>query len=342
VSALVYELQKEGHLVLGSRETFTPYDKDAVISMGASGGKGTADKTSEPETQGDTARGSENGDTGNGSTVGAQGSLGVKDLEEEVDKNTLWKRTPLGWQLGRKVFTPVFYLTPMMPVTTIQDGQAVTTYVADISQIRPDIHMPELKSGKTLTNALQVLANGFSIQTQESQQRVEQDVCSAANPSSASEAAGATPVAPGQVKMSAKLILRSLMAVMAAAAQEEQTFKALKDSTEPIPPSRYDSEENGAAPPPETFSQEVPPIEQIPLLQLQWPDRNEVNDPLVELSYQNKDFLVTDPKDPQGPTNLENRYWNRDMFRLINALTSQVTVDISKFPLPEILQLHSD
>jgi hypothetical protein len=46
--------------------------------------------------------------------------------------------------------------------------------------------------------------------------------------------------------------------------------------------------------------------------------------------------------DPNHPASAENKYWNRDMFRLINALTSQVTVDISKFPLPEILQLHSD
>jgi hypothetical protein len=30
------------------------------------------------------------------------------------------------------------------------------------------------------------------------------------------------------------------------------------------------------------------------------------------------------------------------MFRLINQLSSQVTVDISKFPLPDILQLRTE
>jgi hypothetical protein len=38
----------------------------------------------------------------------------------------------------------------------------------------------------------------------------------------------------------------------------------------------------------------------------------------------------------------EEQSWNRDVFRLISQITSQVTVDISKFPLPQILQLHSD
>jgi hypothetical protein len=49
--------------------------------------------------------------------------------------------------------------------------------------------------------------------------------------------------------------------------------------------------------------------------------------------------MVADPSQAQDPN---DEYWNRDMFRLIGSLTSQVTVDISKFPLPEILQLHSD
>ena len=57
------------------------------------------------------------------------------------------------------------------------------------------------------------------------------------------------------------------------------------------------------------------------------------------VSYRGRDYMIADPNDPASP---QNQYWNRDMFRLINALTSQVTVDISKFPIPEILQLHSD
>jgi hypothetical protein len=50
-------------------------------------------------------------------------------------------------------------------------------------------------------------------------------------------------------------------------------------------------------------------------------------------------FMVTDKGDPKTP---EEMYWNRDLFRLISQITAQVTVDISKFPLPSLLQLHTD
>ena len=48
--------------------------------------------------------------------------------------------------------------------------------------------------------------------------------------------------------------------------------------------------------------------------------------------------MVTDMGDPKTP---EEFSWNRDLFRLISQLTAQVTVDISKFPLPTLLQLHT-
>jgi hypothetical protein len=49
----------------------------------------------------------------------------------------------------------------------------------------------------------------------------------------------------------------------------------------------------------------------------------------------------TDSVDPSQYAR-ENETWNRDMFRLIDQLSSQVTVDISKFPLPDILQLRTE
>jgi hypothetical protein len=323
VSALVYELQREGHLVLGSTEAFKAYDKDAVIP-----------NVSKKSPDGDGGR---PGKADDGS--GGGGPMAAKDMEDAVDKNNIWKLTPQGWMLGHNVFTPVFYLTPMMPETTTEDGKQVTAFVADVDQIIPDIHLNELASGSALRNAMLVLANGFSIQTQESQQEIEEGVCAPPPSPSPAPAAGTTPpTATAAPKMSAKLILRSLMAVIAAAAQEEQIFDALKKSTLPLPPSQYDSLRDRNTPQ-LPFSQEVPQVEQIPLLQLQWPDRNQLKEPLVALRYADQDYLVSDPKEPSL---LDNQYWNRDMFRLINALTSQVTVDISKFPLPEILQLHSD
>ena len=57
--------------------------------------------------------------------------------------------------------------------------------------------------------------------------------------------------------------------------------------------------------------------------------------PIVQLGYRGKVYRIADEKSLFGS---ENQYWNRDVFRLVNQLSSQVTVDISKFPLTEILQ----
>ena len=58
-------------------------------------------------------------------------------------------------------------------------------------------------------------------------------------------------------------------------------------------------------------------------------------EPVIQVNYRGKNYRIADAKSPGFA---ENQYWNRDVFRLINQLTSQVTVDISKFPLTEILQ----
>jgi hypothetical protein len=325
VSALVYELQRQGHLVLGSTEAFRPFNKDAVIPL----------RKPKPPSSTDSGTGKDDSGRGNGD------GLAAKDLEDAVDKNNIWQLTPQGWVLGRKVFTPVFYLTPMTPVTTTQDGKPETIFVADVDQIIPDIHMTELSSGNALRNAMVVLKNGFSIQTQGSQQETEEQVCTTPPPATTAATSATAP----DVKMSAKLILRSLIAVMAAAAQEQKTFEQLQSSDPMIPESKYDKGLNTPGSSYSAkFSDEVPPIEQIPLLTLNWKDRTQLSDPpLVEVNYRGHEYMIADGvPDPNHPASAENKYWNRDMFRLINALTSQVTVDISKFPLPEILQLHSD
>jgi hypothetical protein len=325
VSALVYDLQRQGHLVLGGTETFKPYNKDAVIPAGQ--GKDAGPPPSDVE---NTGKRDKAGDSDGGPPA-------AKDMEAAVEKNNVWKLTPSGWVLGHNVFSPVFYLTPMTPLSTTQDGASVTTWVADTDQIKKDLRVSAVVSGPALDNAMVVLKNGFSIETQESQQEVETDVC----PSSS----GASPTVGGTPKMSAKLILRSLIAVMAGAAQEQKAFDELESVDPTIPDSKFDPSQPGTTadttdPEKNHFKGEVPRVEQIPLLTLTWKDRGQLAEsPLAEVSYRGRDYMIADPNDPASP---QNQYWNRDMFRLINALTSQVTVDISKFPIPEILQLHSD
>jgi hypothetical protein len=128
-----------------------------------------------------------------------------------------------------------------------------------------------------------------------------------------------------------------MLGMMAAAAQEQVAFDALEqhDPTIPFDDRIPQSMQEAVRP---DFRKAVPPIEQIPLLRISWDGDHQADEPLVSIHYRGGDYMLADMKNPADP---ENSYWNRDMFRLIGQLTSQVTVDISKFPLPEILQLHT-
>lgn len=60
-----------------------------------------------------------------------------------------------------------------------------------------------------------------------------------------------------------------------------------------------------------------------------------------------RESIPWERKNKYVPWRCAAAYWltklgNRDMFRLICRLSSQVTVDISKFPLPEVLQLRTE
>jgi hypothetical protein len=123
---------------------------------------------------------------------------------------------------------------------------------------------------------------------------------------------------------------------MAAAAQEEGPFEALLMDKGPIPPSV------GEPPRPDkTFLELVPEVERLPTLRISPAPGQTEDQPLTVLTYPEgkgkKTYEIADVTSNVPP---ENLYWNRDVFRLIGQLTSQVTVDISKFPLPTTLQLH--
>jgi hypothetical protein len=130
--------------------------------------------------------------------------------------------------------------------------------------------------------------------------------------------------------------MRSLIGLMAAAAQEQAPFEALVTADPAVLPSAYLTREQAAAlGPPPLFLKAVPAIEQLPVLRLTGSSANEAMTPIIQLNYRGKNYRIADENSTAGT---DNQYWNRDVFRLINQLTSQVTVDISKFPLTEILQ----
>ena len=119
--------------------------------------------------------------------------------------------------------------------------------------------------------------------------------------------------------------MRSLIGMMSASAQEQSRFEALRSNAD------YKFDES-----------RVPKNELQPIIQLVW-NEEQLTNPLVELEYLGKHYSIADlrfDRDPLGALD-EKSYWNRDAFRIIAQVASQITVDISKFPLPEILQLRS-
>ena len=284
ISAVVYELQRHGNLLIRGETNFVPYNSNSAAPK---------DK---PE---------------------------AKDIETASEKGSSWEINEKGVTvLGQKVVTPVFYLNPMKAGTD-KAGKALmlpdTETIAEF--LRGDGNVSALKQGDALANTLAVLAAGFSIE--------------------GSHAAGQeadSPCGTGPGSGTSHLVMRSLIGVMAAAAQEQVPFDGLLALNPAIPPSASVTAASDEAA--TNFREAVPPIELLPALRLRWSGQSERADaPLMELEYRGTRYMVADVRSPATP---EDQYWNRDMFRLIAELTSQVTVDISKFQVPDILQLHTN
>jgi hypothetical protein len=297
VNAIIYWLQKHGYLLLRGQNTFRPY------SLGHNSGLDTTDA------KGLSANAPKGADFVNAAQKGAVWEL----MPTEGDPNTQ------KWVLGEKIFSPNFSLYPLAG-----DGTKLGPDIKTIErEILADPEMSELREGPALHAVLSELAVGFTIEGTASQGTTTQpDACS--DPTSKKPA------------VSVHLVMRSLIGLMAAAAQEQVPYEAIEKADPLIPPSPYLTPEQVAAlGPQKPFVQEVPSIERIPLLRLTGTREDEQAEPVVQLNYRGKNYRIIDEKTSLGT---DNQYWNRDVFRLINQLTSQVTVDISKFPLTEILQ----
>lgn len=304
VSALVYDLQKSGILVLRGSNQFVPYDANSYIPI--------------------------TGDSGKPPDPAAY--MHPSDQDSAASHNDLWEpkmngSTQVGWILGHKVFSAVFYLSPIQSQT---DASGVTTYSSDIGKVREALEtdlrnnpdLSALNSGPALEMMLKVMGGGFSLEGSPNPAQAHQDVCPAG--------------------VTAHLYMRSIIELMAASAQEEIPFRELMKDDPLVPPDPQNPLDRST---PQPFRNGVPRVEQMPVLRLQWHGASTVS-PLVTVSYRDKTYSVTDAERPGAGSDEQwieaNATWNRDMFRLIEGLSSQVTVDISKFPLPEILQLHSD
>lgn len=367
VSAVVYALQKHGLLLLRGTNSFEPIDPASYIPNDTAGGgnAGTADT---------------NPGGGGGAAPSKSSSLpAAKDFNDAAAKSQEWVLEGADangkggkWVLGEKTLSPKFQLSTMVPDPDASPdavyGQSVKT-VEDMlrSDLLPnDPSLAPLAQAPELTDTLEILFSGFAIGGSATDQDTGTGPCTSRGPS-------------GHGIVTSHLVLRSLIGLMAAAAQEQAFYDELATSgKDPVVPMLKDdlvprihaglltasrtTQDN-----PEylarvkavegrtfTFSELVPSIERLPVLRLTWPA--DVKPPVahrafdakaygLSLNYKGKDYVVADV-DPESvdPAEYarENETWNRDMFRLIDELSSQVTVDISKFPLPEILQLRTE
>ncbi len=301
ISAVMYGLQRRGHLLLRGVSNFVPLDKNAGPFL-------------------DPAKDRQ--------------FVTADTVEKAAEKSSTWEQTPDGrWQIGQRVVSPRFYLAPPRgkddkPIGSPNQANGSAspsdkgsgTYDPDVDGIEQDLlqdpGLSQLKTGMALRHVLEALHNGLAIESD-------------ANQSVATE----IPCPIGTKQTSSHLVMRSLIGVMAAAAQEQRSFEALERGNPTIPILPGDTEAL-------QFRQAVPTTELQPMLRLQWRDGvgGKPTPPLTEVEYRGGVYLIADSVVPRTP---ENEFWNRDMFRLINALTSQVTVDISKFPIPDILNLRT-
>jgi hypothetical protein len=243
------------------------------------------------------------------------GPANASDAEKAAEKNFSYEKTPDGKVLiGQRMVTPRFYLIP--PRTAMAKYEPATEIIA--ADLGADPRLKGLETGAALQTFLAAVSDGFTI---------EGDV------STPEQAAGPCPV--GTEHVAAHLVLRSLIGVMAAAAQEQTPFDKLVESNQLIMKLKDEKEAR-------RFNEAIPEIERLPIIRINWKHTGEAKlgtptPPLTELTYRGVNYLVADPRDASIA---EDEYWNRDVFRLISALTAQVTVDTSKYPVPDILQLR--
>ena len=370
VSAVIYALQKEGLLLLRGTGAWEPLDEASYIPNDKISAEGAVSE----------------GGGGQKGTVLPQ----AKDFNDAAAKSNSWelqgadsKYVGGRWVLGADSIVPRFQLTSHGAQTSAASpyaqevdnngrpvfGQNVKTIadklVEDFKQ--PNNGMQELLGatggeGPDLKEILEIIYNGFAIQESGASQQSEKKLCS---------------TAAGRNRIEAHLVMRSLIGLMAAAAQEQRDFDALEQkdpsytkelndfagdffgathlATTNAPPSKDEiDEESKLVRLPATFTTLVPQIEQLPALKL---TEREGEKPLsvrdafelgklgLNVKYRGRDYYIADSESSGAkgfPFVSDNQYWNRDMFRLINELSSQVSVDISKFPLPEVLQLRTE
>jgi len=237
-----------------------------------------------------------------GLTLTGSAAPQAKDIVDAWSKNLVWQQDPNNkdsWQLGQFVTLPKFKLTP-----GYQPGDK--DHPSNVKAYDIEVDMPELANVLSLGPTLQILdSNGLGFGVLENSETKD------------SSKSG------GGVQGSAQLVMRSLIGMMAAAAQEQKTFGALMEI------AKHDNTQDP-----------IPAVEMQPLLTLNWEraDESHLTPILTKLEYMGKTYMIADP---QSDNPLKASSWNRDNFRILTQLGALITVDISRFPPQQILQLRT-
>ena len=270
ICALTYHLQRRGHLVLSADQKFVPLISGLQLS----------DSKTAPQ---------------------------AKDITDALAKNLVWKQTPKPqpsndkeskpgdardkdskkdskevdeardtWQLGQMVTEPKFKLTPAYK-------KGAPGAKGNTGDYQIEIDMPELVNVLSLDPTLQILdSNGLGFGILEASKSAD----SAVPQTCAQQAAAATksePCLPG----SAQLVMRSLIGMMAAAAQEQDGFDDVMAAlNKQIELCKQDP---------------IPAVELQPLLAIHRDRRGEppLTPVLVRLDYMDRRYLVADPMPPR-------------------------------------------
>jgi len=246
-----------------------------------------------------------------GAQLAAPNAQQILDAEA---KGLSWETQNGQWQLGTTSDSVAFELNDPYDeksTTCVPPSPKENQLECHIGQEMPELNLGGMGGMTALQAFITILSNGFSI-----------------------EGAPNTAEAQDASKLGCHLVMRSLLGVMAAAAQEQDEFDALKAQTGLTVPS-----DTG----PVAFAAVVPPVEFRPILRLKVKPNDTLASPaLAQLSYENQQYVIASFADEKAATAGADAdpTWNRDVFRLISQLIAQVTVDISKFPIPTILQLN--
>jgi hypothetical protein len=284
ISALAYELQRKGHLVVAGKSHYQVIATHLDLK-----------------------------------------TVAAKDITDANAQGYIWKETDDGkyWELGKNVIEPEFKLNPPDPNSSTipcpATFQLPDKYKASPAErllaceISNDAEVKELASADSLIPALRIIEAGFVVTGDSGDKTQTTDSQSG----------------------SAQFVMRSLIGAMAAAAEEEDVFNEILGHKEcPL-----------TGTPPAGCQGRIPAVERYPLLTLTWKhtwssedEEKPLTNSLVELDYMGTTYRVADIANKDDL--LLQSSWNRDMFRIISQLSSEITVDLSKFPLPTVLQLR--